>query len=117
MVAVKLFLSIIVGTSIMLSGLIPASGFSLLYGGKTQSVNRWSYGFGDRYIYDNAGSSWNYDSAYKLKDNAYRCHHRNRDQKYWHSRFKYEPQSQMDENFHGLIEHTPYARSPNRNHM
>lgn len=96
-VKMKLLLSIIVGTSIMLSGLTPAFGISLLRG-KTQAVNRWPYSFGDRYIYDNAGSRWNYDSAYKSK--GYRYHHSNR-----HLRFKYNHKSPINEKFDRLIKH------------
>ena len=103
MAPVKFLLSLIVGTLIMLSGLTPALGFSLLKGGKTQSVNRWPYGFGNRYIYDNAGSRWNYDSAYK--HNGYRYHSSKRHAKYWHRRYKCRHQSPMNEKLPGLIEH------------
>ena len=101
----KIFLFIIAGIPIMLSGVMPAFGIDLLYGGKSQSVNRWPYSFGDRYKYDNAGSSWNYDSAYKPKHNTYRYHHRNRHPKYWPSYFKYQSVGHTDEKFQDLIEH------------
>ena len=67
----KSLLSIIVLTIILLSGLPTAFGFSLLRG-KPQSVNRWPYGFGVHYNYDNGGSSWNYDSH--LKQGGFRNH-------------------------------------------
>jgi hypothetical protein len=94
---VKLFICIIVATSIILSGLTPAFGFRLFEGSKTNSVNRWPYSFGDRYIYDNAGSSWNYDSGYRSK----------RQPKYWQPRFeyKYNYEGHSDEKFQDLIEH------------
>lgn len=101
-VMMKLLFSIIAGTSIMLSGLPPAFGTSLLRG-KTQSVNKWPYSFGDRYIYDNAGSSWNYDSAYK--HNGYQYQHSNRHDNYRHLRFKYNHKRLTNENLDRLIKH------------
>lgn len=92
----------------MLSGLAPAFGSSLLSGGKTPSVNRWPYSFGDRYIYDNAGSRWNYNSAYKFREYRYRLS--NRHAKYWHPRFEYNNQSLINDNFDGLIEHLSRSR-------
>ena len=93
----KLLICIIVGTSVMLSGLTPAFGFNLLKGAETQSVNRWPYSFGHRYIYDNAGSSWNYDSGYRS----------NPQPKYWQPQFEYnyKVEGQSDEKFQDLIEH------------
>jgi len=97
---VKLALSIIVATSLMLSGLPSAFGFSLLNGGKTQPVTKWPYSFGDRYIYDNAGSSWNYGSGYS--DPLSKRH-----PKYWQPRFEYNYkfEGHSDEKFQDLIEH------------
>ena len=96
----KLFVSIFVGLSILLSGLNWAFGFSLLEGGKTTSVNRWPYSFGDRYIYDNTGSRWNYDSGH-------RSHHSKWHHKYWQPRFEYDYKvyGHTDEEFQDLIEH------------
>ena len=101
-VIMKLLLSIIVGTSMMLTGLTPAFGISLLKG-KTQSVKRWPYSFGDRYIYDNAGSNWNYENANKLS--GYRFHRSNRHTDYRHLRFEYNYKSPDNEKFHRLIKH------------
>jgi hypothetical protein len=101
----KLLLSIIVGVSIMLAGLTPVFGFELLMGGRAQPVNRWPYSFGDRYIYDNTGSRWNYDSAYK--HSGYGYHRGNRRAKYWQPRFEYNNKRPVNENeqFQDLIEH------------
>lgn len=100
---VKLFFSIIVATSIILSGLTPALGIDLLNGSKTQTVNRWPFSFGNRYIYDNAGSRWNYDYAYKSE------HHRHllgrRHTAYPHPRIKYFNKTPADQSFDGLIKH------------
>jgi hypothetical protein len=84
----------------MLSGITPAFGFSLFEGGKNNSVNRWPYSFGDRYIYDNTGSRWNYDSGYP-------DHQSKRHSKYWQPRFdyKYNYEGHSDEEFQDLIEH------------
>ena len=105
MLVMKLIFSIIVGTSIMLTGLPLAFGFDLLMGGKTQPVNRRPYSFGDRYIYDNTGSRWNYDSAYK--HSGYRYHRGNRHAKYWQPRFEYNNKRPVNENeqFQDLIKH------------
>ena len=82
----KHLLHIIVGTSIFLSGLSSAFGFTLLKRGKSQSANRWPYSFGDRYIYDNGGSNWNYDSLQQhRKDRFHRSH---RHYKHRHLRFQ-----------------------------
>ena len=83
----KLFLSIIIGTLIALLSLTPALGIDLLNGSKTQPVNRWPFSFGDRYIYDNTGSKWNYDYAYKYKPHRYLLEKRHT--LYPHPRFKY----------------------------
>ena len=48
----KLSIAVIVGASMVLSGLPSAFGISLLRS-KVPSVNQWPYSFGDRYIYDN----------------------------------------------------------------
>jgi len=97
---VKLFLHIIVGTTIILSGLSSALGFSFFDGGQTSSVNRWPYSFGDRYIYDNTGSKWNYDSGN-------RSHQSTRHHKYWQPRFEYDykVKGHSDEEFQDLVEH------------
>ena len=80
----------------MLSGLPSAFGFR----GTTQPVNKWPYSFGDRYIYDNAGSRWNYGSGYS-------DHLSKRQPKYWQPRFeyKYKVEGHTDEKFQDLIEH------------
>ena len=93
----KTYLHIIVGVSIVLTGLSPASGFSLL-GGKPQSVNRWPYSFGDRYIYDNGGSSWNYGSGY-------RYYRGNKHAKHRHLRFMHGYKRPINEKLDGLIKH------------
>lgn len=97
---VKLFLQIIIGISILLSGSNLTFGFSLFNGSKPNSVNRWPYSFGDRYIYDNTGSRWNYDSGN-------RSNHSNLHQKYWRPRFEYDYKVEVhtDEEFQDLIEH------------
>jgi hypothetical protein len=100
---VKLLFSIIVVTLIMLFGSMLASGFSLLKKGEAQSINKWSYSFGNRYIYDNSGSRWNYDSVHKHK--VYRHHLSNRHAKFWHLRNSYKHQSPMNEKLRNLIEH------------
>ena len=98
----KLIINIIVGTSIMLAGLTPAFGFSLLRG-KTSSVNRWPYSFGDRYIYDNGGLSWNYDSHHKHGGSQYRPGHRH--DKHRHLRFESTHKRPEDEKLDRLIKH------------
>jgi hypothetical protein len=75
------------------------SGFSLLEGGRTRSVDRWPYSFGDRYVYDNTGSRWNYD-------NSYHDHHRGRRPKYWQPRFEYDDKTlNENEQLQDLVEH------------
>lgn len=98
----KFLLQIIVGTSIMLSGLTPAFGFNSFNRGGTQSVNRWPYSFGDRYIYDNGGSSWNYGSP--QKQGMYRIHRGNQHDKH-RLRLKYNHKRPSAEKLDGLIEH------------
>jgi len=96
---VKLFLPFVVAISIVV-GTAPVFGFSLQNAGKGPSVNRWPYSFGDRYIYDNAGSRWNYESGY-------RDHQGNNRPKYWQPRFEYElkVEGHTNENFQDLMEH------------
>ena len=60
----KLRTSIIVGTSILLLGIIPVFGISWP-GGRAHSENRWTYIFLDRYIYDYAGSYLNHERNYR----------------------------------------------------
>jgi hypothetical protein len=81
----KLLIAIIVGTSIMLLGLTPVFGISWL-GGKTHSVNRWTYIFLDRYIYDYAGSHYDHERVYQ--QSGYR--HDN-DRWYYHYGQKLKP--------------------------
>ncbi len=73
----KPLVHIIVGISLVLSGLPPAFGITLFNRGKSQAVNRWPYSFGDRYIYDNGGSSWNYD-RFNENYRKYRCNNGHR---------------------------------------
>lgn len=109
----KLILAIIVGISVMLAELTPVFGFSLLMGAKTQPVNRWPYSFGDRYIYDNTGSRWNYDSTYKHRGSRY--HRGSRHAKYWQPRFEYNKGLlNANEQFQDLIEH---LSKPNFQHF
>ena len=98
----KILFSIIVGTSVMLAGLTPAYGISLL-SGRTQSATRWPYSFGERYIYDNAGSNWNYDNAHK--HNGYRHHRSKRPANYRPLGFEYNHKRVSNEKFHRLIKH------------
>ena len=94
----RTYLLIIAGASIVLSGLSPALGFSLFNRAETQSVNRWPYSIGDSYIYDNAGSNWNYDRGYRI-------YHGNRHDKHRHLRFIYGFKRPANEKLDGLIKH------------
>jgi hypothetical protein len=81
----KLLIAIIVGTSIILLGLTPVFGISWLES-KTHSVNRWTYIFLDRYIYDYAGLYLNHERVNRLS--GYR--HPN-DRWYYHYGQKLKP--------------------------
>ena len=106
----KFLISFIGAASVMLSGLPPAFGFSLLKSGKTHSVNRWPYSFGDRFIYDNAGSHWDYDSVHRHKEYPY---HRT---KHRRLRINYNHERPGNEKLNGLIKHDtghiPHNKSP-----
>jgi len=59
--------------------------------------------FGDSYIYDNGGSSWNYDGPHK--HGGYRFHTGDRHNKYWHLRFMHGPERPTNEKLDGLIKY------------
>lgn len=97
---VRRFLTIIVATAFVLAGVTPVGGFSLLESGKTNSVNRWPYSFGDRFKCDNTGSRWNYDTGYHDRNSR-------RHPKYWQTRFEYDKKRPLNENepLQDLVEH------------
>ena len=84
---VKIFLSIITGTVFMFAGLSPAIGFNLLRNRITPDKGT-TYSFGYHYTYDNAGSRWNHDRAYR--HNGYHSNHFDKHHDYDHKRYHYK---------------------------
>ena len=96
----KLFFHIAVGIPLLLLGFSPALGSGLFAGGRTPTVDRWPYSFGDRYHYDNTGSRWNYDISNPSR-------HGKPYAKYWQQRFEYDfkIKNHSNQQFQDLIEH------------
>ncbi len=106
----KPLLYIIVGMTILLSALPPAFGCSLFNRGESHTFNRWPYSFGDRYIYDNGGSSWNYDSPNEHGRSCYYCNHRHKKHRFF--RFEYTHKRSASEKLDRLIKH--FTRNSSR---
>jgi hypothetical protein len=97
---VKILFHIAAAISLLLFGFSLAFGSGLFAAGRTPTVDRWPYSFGDRYHYDNTGSRWNYDSSNPSR-------HSKPHTKYWQPRFEYDfkIESHTNKQFQDLIEH------------
>ena len=99
----KLFFSIIAALWIGLAGLSAASGFTL----PTVTPDKGSpYSFGHHYDYDNAGSYWNHERAYRHPGHR---HHYSR----WYYHYGHKPQAYKK---HRDYPYTEYRYYPYEKH-
>ena len=99
----KILLYMVIHALLLLTGLTTAFGFTLP---KVKPDRGATYGFGNQYTYDNAGSRWNHDRAYQHP--GYQNHY---------NRWYYHYDRKRHDNY-GKIRHHHYGkkRHPFGNH-